>query len=162
GMVEDLLKDLIQTERRSIDLEEKLAAARSTPVSGTAAYSDARSATILIVEADRDIADMLAEHLEADGIATFAYVSGEEAVREARALLSLGNGFGLAVVAAQLPGLDGLETVRRLREVSPGLPAFLVTAVQDADLAARAADLGVVGFVHKPLPDIGEVVSRIS
>jgi len=37
-----------------------------------------------------------------------------------------------------------------------------MTSVQDADLAARAADLGVVGFVQKPLPDLDEVVARLA
>ena len=52
--------------------------------------------------------------------------------------------------------------MRRLRDRINGLPAFLMTAVHDADLAARVADLGVVGFVQKPLPDIDEVVARLS
>jgi FixJ family two-component response regulator len=37
-----------------------------------------------------------------------------------------------------------------------------MTAVNDADLAARAADLGVVGFVQKPLPDVDEIVARLA
>ena len=37
-----------------------------------------------------------------------------------------------------------------------------MTAVHDADLAARAADLGVVGFVQKPLADVDEVVARLA
>jgi hypothetical protein len=37
-----------------------------------------------------------------------------------------------------------------------------MTSVHDADHAAHAADLGVVGFVHKPLPDVTEVVERLA
>ena len=37
-----------------------------------------------------------------------------------------------------------------------------MTSIQDAGLAARAADLGVVGFVQKPLPDLDDVVGRLS
>lgn len=152
AMIEDLLKDLIRTERRSIDLEEQIARASTGD----------RTATILIVEAERAVADELAECLEDENIATFAYLTGEDAVREAEGLLASGTMFDLALVAAQLPGLDGLETVRQLRERCPGLPAFLVTSVQDAALAERAADLGVVGFVHKPLPDLVELVARLT
>jgi DNA-binding response OmpR family regulator len=160
-MIEDLLKDLIQTERRSIDLEEKLAQFES--VTGeTGGLGDNRPPAILLVEPDRAIARELAERLEAAGVSTFAYTSGEDASRELDTLLAGGTGFDLALVAAQLPGIDGLETVRRLRDQIAGLPAFLMTAVHDADLAARVADLGVVGFVQKPLPDVDEVVARLA
>lgn len=161
SMIEDLLKDLIRTERRSIDLEARLAQFES--VTGeTGGPGDQRPPAILLVEADRNIARELAECLEAAGVSTYAYTSGEDASREVDTLLAGGAGFDLALVAAQLPGIDGLETVRRLRDRISGLPAFLMTAVHDADLAARVADLGVVGFVQKPLPDVGEVVARLA
>jgi FixJ family two-component response regulator len=159
-MVEDLLKDLIRTERRSIDAEDALAHARG---SGELALhpAESRSPAILLVEHDRDVADELADLLEAAGIATFAYVTGEEALREAEALAAT-TGLDLALVAVQLPGIDGLESVRRLRDRVPGLPAFLMTSVHDADVAATAADLGVVGFVSKPLDDVDAVVERLA
>ncbi len=161
SMIEDLLKDLIRTERRSIDLEEKLAAFEST-TGETGVFSDQRQPAILLVEPDKKAARELAERLEAAGVSTFAYTSGEDATRELSTLLAAGAGFDLALVSAQLPGIDGLETVRRLRDQIAHLPAFLMTAVHDGDLAARVADLGVVGFVQKPLPDVGEVVARLA
>lgn len=161
SMIEDLLKDLIRTERRSIDLEEKVAQFES--VTGEVReLGDQRPPAILLVEQERPIADDLALRLEGTGVSTFAYTSGEEALRELDGLLAGGTGFDLALIAAQLPGIDGLETTRRLRERIPGLPAFLMTAATDAQLAARAADLGVVGFVQKPLPDVGEIVARLA
>jgi CheY-like chemotaxis protein len=158
-MIEDLLKDLIQTERRSIDAEEQLAAQRR--ITGEhAPRVETRAPAILLVEHERAVADELADRLETAGITTFAYVTGEEAVREAETLAAT-TGLDLALVAVQLPGIDGLETVRRLRSKIAGLPAFLMTSVIDATLAATAANLGVVGFVDKPLVDLAEVVSRL-
>jgi DNA-binding response OmpR family regulator len=107
------------------------------------------------------VADELADLLEAAGVATFAYVTGEEALREVEAL-SRSSGLDLAVVAAELPGIDGLETVRRLRAKVESLPAFLMTQVQDSDLAGLAADLGVVGFAQKPVTDLDELVRRLT
>lgn len=159
-MIEDLLKDLIKTERRSIDVEEQLAAHTRTTGEHTAVV-ESRGPSVLLVEHDRDVADELADRLESSGVATFAYVTGEEALREARTLAQT-TGLDLALVAAQLPGIDGLETVRRLRERIAHLPAFLMTSVLDADLAASAADLGVVGFVQKPLADLDDVVARLA
>lgn len=146
SIIEELVKDLVRTERRSIDLEEK---------------ADQRGPAILLVEHDRRVADDLADRLEAAGVATYAYVSGEEALREARSLAET-TGLDLALVAAELPGIDGLETIRRLRAQIADLDAFLVTSADDDHLAADAADLGVVGFVHKPLREISEVVDRLA
>jgi CheY-like chemotaxis protein len=159
-MIEDLLKELIRTERRSIDAETALAARERTS-NEIATALDSRSPAVLLIEHERALADLLADLLEAAGVATFAYVTGEDALREAETLTST-IGLDLALVAAQLPGIDGLETIRRLRERSPGLPAFFMTSVHDGDLAARAADLGVVGFVYKPLADVDDVVARLS
>lgn len=160
AIIEELLKDLIRTERRTIDAEDALALARTT-TSEMPTPAETRAPAILLIEHERGIADQLADLLEAAGIATYAYITGEEAVREA-AVLADTTGLDLALVAAQLPGMDGLEAVRRLRERVPGLPAFLMTSVQDGDLAAHAADLGVVGFVHKPLTEIDDVVGRLA
>ena len=158
-MIEELLKDLIRTERRSIDAEEALAARART--AGEAAVAiESRPPAVLLIEHERAIADELADQLEAAGIATFAYLTGEEALREAEALAH-STGLDLAVVAAQLPGIDGLETVRRLRARIEGLPAFLMTSAHDGELAAHAAELGIVGLVRKPLADLHDVVDRL-
>jgi len=159
-MIEDLLKDLIRTERRSIDAEEALAV-RARTAGEAATALESRPPAVLLIEHERAVADELADLLEAAGVATFAYVTGEEALREAETLAS-STGLDLALVAAQLPGIDGLETVRRLRARIQGIPAFLMTSAKDGDLAARAADLGVVGFVPKPLANVGEVVGRLT
>jgi FixJ family two-component response regulator len=159
-VIEDLLKDLIRTERRSIDAEEALAA-RVRSAGEAATTLESRPPAVLLIEHERAVADQLADLLEAAGVATFAYVTGEEALREAEALAS-STGLDLALVAAQLPGIDGLETVRRLRARVPGIPAFLMTSAHDGDITARAADLGVVGFVRKPLANLGDVVERLT
>lgn len=158
-MIEELLKDLIRTERRSIDAEEALAA-RARTAGETAVAIESRPPAVLLIEHERAIADELADRLEAAGIATFAYVTGEEALREAETLAQ-STGLDLAVVAAELPGIDGLETVRRLRTRIQGLPAFLMTSAHDGELTAHAAELGVVGQVRKPLADLSGVVDRL-
>ncbi len=119
AMVEELLKDLIRTERRALATEEQLA-----PI--------ARDPAVLIVESEREVADRLAERLEEAGVTSYAYVTGEDAVRQATRLE-----VDLAVVAAQLPTIDGLETVRQLREHASNLPAYLLGAPADPDLASR-------------------------
>ena len=158
-MIEDLLKDLIRTERRSIDAEEALAARVRT--SGEVATAiESRPPSVLLIEHERAVADELADLLEAAGVATFAYITGEEALREAD-VLARTTGLDLAVVAAQLPGIDGFETTRQLRAKVPGIPAFLMASPNDSDPSRFAAELGIVGYVRKPLTDLGEIVDQL-
>lgn len=161
AIVEEMLKDLIRTERRAIDGEEALAA--RTRTSREFHVIDARPPAVMIVDADRAVADDLAERLEGAGVAAFAFLSGEDALPEASALAA-SSGLDLALVAAQLPGMDGLETVHHLRERSPDLPAFLMTAEGSgsAEFAEAAATAGVTGFLQKPFADVEAVIAQLA
>lgn len=159
-MIEELLKDLIRTERRAIDAEEAIAM-RARLAGQPARAIESRAPAVLLIEHERPVADALADLLETAGVATFAYLTGEEALREAEALAG-STGLDLALVAAQLPGIDGLETVRRLRARVRGIPAFLMTSGDVGEIANDIAELGVVGFVRKPLVDVDDTVRRLS
>ena len=149
-----MLKDLIRTERRSIDLEEQLARTHARD----ARAERPRPAAILLVEHDRDVADDLAERLEAAGVTTLAYITGEDAVREADQTLAAGS-CRLSTSRwsrRSCPDIDGLETIRRLRDQAPGLPGVPDDLGPRRRPRRRAADLGVVGFVQKPLADVDD------
>ncbi len=92
---------------------------------------------------------------------TYAFARGEDALERAAARTP-GEAFDLAVVSAELAGLDGLDTITRLREQFAELPAFVMTSGHDGELAARAADLGVVGFVRKPVVGLDQIVIRLA
>jgi len=161
-VLEDLMKALIRTERRTIDLEEEVARPKRRASEHSIVGPDARQAAVLVVESERRLADALVDRLEAAGIATFAYSSGPDAIRDTDAIVVSGGGYDLALIG----GDDALETVAKLREKVSDLPAFLLTEDDDDDddLADVAADLGVVGFVKKPTleKDPDEVVSRLA
>lgn len=57
----------------------------------------------------------------------------------------------LVLTDLQMPGVDGLELVERLRETVPGLPVVLVTARGSEELAVRALRAGAAGYVPKRL-----------
>jgi FixJ family two-component response regulator len=164
-IVEDFFRDLVRTERRSIDLEHRLAqAARpsSTAVTDVPTDLDAdREPTVFLVEDDAEIANRLVDELEEAGLVTFAFLNGEDAIRDADKMAAKTQAIDLAIVDLKLPGIDGLETVRRMRAKRPGLAAFLMTGFSDVETATSAADLGVVGFVLKPFDDVPQLVARI-
>ncbi len=159
-MVDELVRDLVRTERRSIDLEKQLAELGG----GDEVASDldhGRAPVVMVVEDDRATSDYLVAQLEAVGLTTFAFATGEEATAHADRMSQRGEALDLVVVAMALPGIDGLEVVRRLRKDRPQLAAFLVTAYADPTLSARATDLGVVGLVTKPFGDSRPLVRQI-
>ena len=158
--LEDFLKNLIKTERRYIDLERQMAA-RDHRVEQIAELDPDRPPAVLIVEDDHEVANRLVDALEKAGLTTFAFVSGEEAVINAVQMASRGVAIDLALVDARLPGMDGLEAIRRMREAKPDLAAILMTGYSSAETAISAADLGVVGYVLKPFDDIPALIDRI-
>jgi CheY-like chemotaxis protein len=85
----------------------------------------------MVVEDDREVADFLVDHLEDAGLTTFAFVTGEEAVVHAERMSQRGAALDLVLVDIGLPGIDGLEVVRRLRKDRPTLAAFLITGYSD-------------------------------
>jgi len=50
-----------------------------------------------------------------------------------------------------MPGMDGLELLHVIKERRPDLPVMMVTAYGDDDRRGRAAQLGAVGFLTKPV-----------
>jgi CheY-like chemotaxis protein len=160
-MLEEFLRDLVKTERRSIDLEHQLARQARGDGHAPRDLDENREPVVFIIEDDRDVTDSLVESLEEAGLVTFAFLSGEEAQQQAERLAGRGEAIDLALVDSRLPGIDGLETIRRLRQAKPGLAAFLMTGFSDPETAAAAADLGVVGYVLKPFDDVGMLVARI-
>jgi CheY-like chemotaxis protein len=171
GIVDELLRDLVRTERRSIDLEKQLARHGAltesaddpddAAVGAPADIDDLRAPVVMVIDDDRAVVDELVGRLEAAGLTTFAFVTGEEAVDQAARMAQRGEALDLVAVALELPGIDGLEVVRRLRKDRPALAAFLLIDRADPTMAARATDQGAVGLASKPFDDPGPVVQRI-
>ncbi len=67
----------------------------------------------------------------------------------------------MALIDKNLPGIDGLETIRQLRHMNPSLPCMVMTGFSTKDSAIRAADLGVVGYVLKPFDDVRKLADRV-
>ena len=60
-----------------------------------------------------------------------------------------------------MPGMDGFEVAKRIKATQPWLPVVIVTGYGSPESKARAKELGVAGFLHKPLsPDMIEGSAR--
>ena len=105
-------------------------------------------ARILVVE-DNPLNLKLVRHvLGAAGYDVVAAASGEEGLREAMAQPP-----DLVLMDLQLPGIDGFETMRRLRQgpLAADVPVVAVTASAMAEDQANATRAGFDGYLEKPI-----------
>ncbi|MCG8425267.1 MAG: response regulator [Proteobacteria bacterium] len=162
-ILEDLVKDLIQTERRSIDLEHLIAARDSVELFEV--FHPNRQACVLVVDDERDTASMLVEVLAGVELDTHACFSGEDAVAFTKDMAKRGRAIDLALTDICLPGITGLETIEQMRLVKPDLAAILMSGLSDSktadETAMCATEHGVVDYVVKPFRDTHELVERV-
>jgi DNA-binding response OmpR family regulator len=101
-------------------------------------------ARVLIVEDDPTVAEVVSRYLEREGYAVESVADGREALDRADAQLP-----DLVVLDIMLPGLDGLEVCRRLRERAP-VPVVMLTARGSEEDRVLGLDLGADDYVSKP------------
>jgi CheY-like chemotaxis protein len=106
------------------------------------------SRRILVVEDNPLNLKLVRDVLRVAGYDVIEAQSGEEGLRMARE-----DPPDLVLMDLQLPGIDGTETLRRLREgtLGPDVPVVAVTALAMAEDKKRAARAGFDGYVEKPI-----------
>jgi len=62
----------------------------------------------------------------------------------------------LLILDIKMPGMDGIETLKRIRQFAPKVPAIILTGHGDYDTAMAGIKLEIVDFIHKPI-DIDEL-----
>jgi CheY-like chemotaxis protein len=111
-------------------------------------------ARILLVDDDDLVREILAASLEDAGLATLVASSGSEAL----ALIEAGETVDAMVSDLSMPGMNGVTTIQKARELRPTLPCFLLTGYA----GERAALSGGNTFtlVRKPV-NAGVLVAQI-
>ena len=112
---------------------------------------------ILIVEDDRDIAELLQRYLTRAGHVTDALGDGSEALAFVRSRLP-----DLVILDLMLPGIDGLEECRALRRApeTRALPIIMLTARTEESDRIVGLELGADDYVTKPFSP-SELVARV-
>jgi len=113
---------------------------------------------ILVVDDEKNIRMTMSQSLEPLGLPVETAVNGEEAL----SLLRSGS-FGLVFLDLKMPGLDGMEVLRVIRQEWPRLRVVIITAHGTIDTAVEAMKLGAVDFVQKPFSpgEIRELAQRV-
>lgn len=103
---------------------------------------------ILIIDDDPAVVRMLQRIVEEHQIGLVVERAKDGPTGEAAALLHRPD---IVLIDLLMPGQDGLETIRRLRERGFAGAFVMISQVSDKDLVARAYKMGVEFFIHKPL-----------
>jgi len=100
---------------------------------------------VLVVDDDPVIMDLLGIHLQKQGytVTVAANASeGEKRIAEDR--------YQLVVTDIEMPGIDGLEFLSRIRERQPGIGVIIMTAFPERYTRSQAIRAGADGYIQKP------------
>ncbi|MFB3884691.1 MAG: response regulator [Thermodesulfobacteriota bacterium] len=114
--------------------------------------------SILIVDDEKNIRLTLSQALQVLEMETDVAANGEEALAKLKE-----RTFGLILLDLKMPGMDGMDVLRRVREIRPDIRIIIITAYGTIELAVEAMRLGAVDFIQKPFsPDeVRRLVSRV-
>ncbi len=110
---------------------------------------------ILIVDDDASQRSLLDSFLKGQGFETLPVDSGERALE----VLRIG-GMSMMISDVRMPGISGLETMRRARQEHATLPILLVTAYADIREAVNAMRDGALNYLAKPI-DLDELLASV-
>jgi len=114
---------------------------------------------VLVVDDEAAVREMLTGFFETKGFGTQAAATGDEAL----ALIARQRPHAV-LLDLRMPGLDGLETLARIKEADRHLPVVLMTGYGTVDTAVAAMKLGAEDFVAKPvrLAELLRTVERVA
>lgn len=110
---------------------------------------------ILVVEDDPRLGPSLKKGLEGNHYAVDLIANGEDAF-----LAALATAYDLVVLDILLPGLNGFEVCKRLREKGRAMPILLLTALGEVDHRVKGLDLGADDYLVKPFA-FSELEARV-
>ncbi len=113
---------------------------------------------VLIVDDEKNIRLTLSQAMETLELETETAVNGEEALARMAQ-----RHFALILLDLKMPGMNGMEVLRRVRQVRPETKVIIITAHGTIDSAVEAMKLGAVDFLQKPFAptEIRELVTRV-
>ena len=110
---------------------------------------------VLVVEDEVKLASLIRRGLREEGLLADVAIKGEDALWMAGS-----TPYDAIVLDVMLPGLDGFETCRRLRETGVRTPILMLTARDAVDDRIAGLDTGADDYMAKPF-DFGELLARL-
>ncbi len=110
---------------------------------------------LLVVDDEKDFLETLVKRLNKRNIDATGVLSGEKALEVINE-----KPFDVVVMDVKMPGLDGIETLRELKKVNPGIEVIILSGHASVDAAMDGMKLGAYEYLLKPC-EIEELIEKI-
>ena len=101
---------------------------------------------VLVVDDEKDFATAVVERLKRRGLLAAAAFGGREALESVSE-----NEYDAVVLDLKMPGMDGLETLRAIRQMDPDIQVLVLTGHGTVSAGVDGMQLGAADFLQKPV-----------
>lgn len=104
---------------------------------------------VLIVDDDESICKYLTDLFSLRGYQPTTVTRGEEALK----LLSQGESFSLVLLDVMMPGLNGLDVLKQIKQIDSALPVIIISVLGQTSTVVSAIKIGASDYIVKPFED---------
>jgi two-component system, OmpR family, response regulator len=118
--------------------------------------SEGTGPRVLLVDDEEKFIEVLSQRLKTRGVDAETSTSGDEALVKIK-----NRNFDAVVLDVMMPGMGGIETLKRIREENPEVQIIMLTGRGTVEKAIEAMKEGAIDFLEKPA-DINKLLDKIS
>ncbi len=113
-------------------------------------------ADVLLVDDEEQFLKVLSQRMEGRGLKVETSTSGEDALKKVQ-----GKEFDAIVLDLAMPGMSGIETLKRIRSENPDVQIIMLTGHGSVEKGVEAIKAGAVDFLEKPA-DLNTIMAKIA
>ena len=114
----------------------------------------------LFVDDEVEFLELMHKRLSRRGMDVVTAPDGQTALHLLDQAMQEGQTFEIVVMDVRMPGMDGLETLRHMKEKAPKVPVILLTGHACMGVAVQGLDLGAYDYMLKPVA-ISELIIKM-
>ena len=111
---------------------------------------------VLLVDDESKFATMLAKRLALRGIDIEPVFTGEDAIAKAKT-----QRYNVAILDVKMPGMDGIETLRKIKSAHPLIEVVMLTAHATVESAIEGMKFGAFDYLMKPC-DMDQLIGKVN
>ncbi|MDE7076621.1 MAG: response regulator, partial [Clostridia bacterium] len=159
GLGMSITKYIVDSMHGTIDVDSKLGEGTKFHITLDLEIADTEEVDMilpewkmLVVDDDQMLCDTTVASLSSIGVKAESTLDGESAIKMALEAHESGSDYDVILMDWKLPGIDGIETARRLHKtLKKNIPVLLISAYDWSEIENEAREAGISGFISKPL-----------